>query len=115
MPQAMARSSSAPSLRSSAGDRLMTMARVSSSPPRWRIAASTRSRASRPAASGSPTTASAGVPGRASTSTCTRSASTPRGTAEKTRVTMNHPLRGNGVVDVSIVGAGSGRVKLDPR
>ena len=68
-PAAIARSSSAPSLRSSAGDRLTRMVLVSIRHPRWRMAASTRSRASRTAGSGSPTTASCGVPARASTST----------------------------------------------
>ena len=81
-PAAIARSRRAPSFRSSAGDKLTTMLLVSIWQPRWRIAARTRSRASRTAGSGRPTTARAGSPGRASTSTWTRRASTPRGTAE---------------------------------
>ena len=74
---AMARSRPGPALRRLAGARLATMRRRGNSKPQLASAARTRSRASRTAASGSPTTEKAGSPRWTSTSTRTGRASMP--------------------------------------
>jgi hypothetical protein len=64
-------------LRRSAGARLAVIRVCGNSNPEFWIAARTRSRDSRTAASGSPTTANEGSPELTSTSTVTSRASTP--------------------------------------
>jgi hypothetical protein len=68
---ASARSSPGPALRRSPGARLAVMRRRGHSKPLLRIAVWIRSRASRTAASASPTIANAGSPARTSSSTTT--------------------------------------------
>ena len=62
-PTAIARSNPGPTLRRCAGARLTVMRRAGNSKPEFRIAARTRSRASRTARSASPTIVKAGRPG----------------------------------------------------
>ena len=69
IPMAMARSSDAPVLRSSAGARLTVRRRGGKANPAFRIAPRTRSRASCTAVSPRPTTVKPGRPGATSTST----------------------------------------------
>ena len=71
MPIAIARSSEAPALRSSAGARLTVIRRGGMVKPALRSAPRTRSRASDSAASGRPTIVNPGSPGATSTSTRT--------------------------------------------
>src|SRR4051812_10823956 len=75
--QAMARSKPGPALRIDAGARLTVTRLRGNSKPELRIAARTRSRASRTARSPSPTIVKFGKPVRTSTSTVTRRLSTP--------------------------------------
>src|SRR4051812_43171079 len=77
MPQAIARSKPGPSLRRWAGARLTVMRLAGNAKPELRIAARTRSRASRTARSPRPTIVKLGRPVRTSTSTVTRRLSTP--------------------------------------
>ena len=76
-PTASAASKPGPTLRRCAGARFAVMRRAGNSKPELRIAACTRSRASRTAASASPTTRKVGSPGRMSTSTHTGRGSMP--------------------------------------
>ncbi len=76
-PAAMARSKPGPALRSDAGARLTVTRRAGNSKPELRIAAWTRSRASRTARSPRPTIVNVGSPARRSTSTVTRRGSMP--------------------------------------
>ena len=88
MPSAIGRSKAAPSLRSSAGARLIVMRSTGNSSPAFRIAARTRSRLSRTVESGRPTVVKDGRPGATSTSTKTSAASMPKTVAERTRASM---------------------------
>ena len=74
---ASARSKPGPALRRSAGARFAVIRRCGNSKPLLTIAARTRSRDSRTAASGRPTSANDGSPRRTSASTRTSRASTP--------------------------------------
>ncbi len=76
-PAAIARSIPGPALRRLAGARLTTMRRSGNSKPQLTIAARTRSRASRTAASGNPTMVKFGSPRWTSTSTRTGRAAMP--------------------------------------
>ena len=69
IPSAIARSSPAPALRTSAGARLTVIRRGGKARPLFRIAPRTRSRASWRAVSGRPTMVKPGSPGATSTST----------------------------------------------
>ncbi len=93
MPRAMGRSKAGPSLRKSAGARLMTTLYRGNSYPEFCIALRTRSMLSFTAASGSPTTVALAKPRRAtSTSTSTRIASIPENVALIRRATMTRAL-----------------------
>src|SRR5688572_20605326 len=85
MPSAMARSKPVPSLRRSAGARFTVIRRSGNSNPLFRIAARTRSRASRTAVSGRPTMSKPGSPLATSTSTDTSSVSRPHSAQAVTR------------------------------
>src|SRR5690606_187908 len=77
IPRAMARSKRPPSLGRSAGARFTVIARAGNSNCELRIAARTRSFASRTAVAGSPTIDIRGRPPASCTSTCTAGALTP--------------------------------------
>ena len=83
-----------PTLRRYAGARLTVIRRCGNSKPELRIAARTRSRASRTAVSASPTIVKAGRPARTSTSTATRRGSTPSMAKVVTRASTAATLGG---------------------
>ena len=88
IPMAIPRSSDEPALRRSAGARLTVMRRGGNAKPLLRIAPRTRSRASRSAASASPTMENPGRPGATSTSTRMTRPSRPWTVAESTVASM---------------------------
>ena len=92
MPSAIGTSNAAPSLRTSAGARLIVILRAGKVNPVCRIAARTRSLASCTAASGKPTTVTAGNPCARSTSTSTSAPSRPTTLPVWTLATIGMPL-----------------------
>src|SRR5437762_6795526 len=89
----MGRSKRAPSLRTCAGARFTVILRTGNSKPQFRSAASTRSRLSRTAASGSPTIEKVGSPAPRSASTSTNRPWIPCVVQLRTRASMG-PFRG---------------------
>ena len=84
----MARSKPGPALRIDAGARFTVTRLSGNSKPELRIAARTRSRASRTARSARPTIAKLGRPARTSISTVTRRGSSPSMVKVVTRASM---------------------------
>ena len=91
MPIAIARSSEAPALRTSAGARLTVIRRGGCTNPALRSAPRTRSRASDSAASGRPTMVMPGSPGATSTSTRTTRPTRPWSVAESSVASTPRP------------------------
>ena len=96
-PMAMGRSSPAPVLRTPDGARFTVTRRVGHGSWHDKSAARTRSRDSRTAASGSPTTVKPGRPADTWTSTDTERPSTPNRVAEGIQASMGTPQRGDTV------------------
>ena len=95
---AIGRSNRAPSFRTWAGARLIVILRAGNSKPQLRTAASTRSRLSRTAASGSPTIVNVGRPTPRSASTSTSRPSIPTVAQLSTRASRSFAPRGRGRV-----------------
>ena len=106
-PMAIGRSSPAPPLRSPDGARFTVTRRRGQLRPLDKRAARTRSRDSRTAASGRPTTVNPGRPFETWTSTNTMVPSTPERTAEGIAAIMTPPIGG--------ARTGAGPIRLDGR
>src|SRR5271163_1017036 len=94
MPMAMGRSKLGPSLRTSAGARLMVLRPMGNLKPELVSAVLTRSRDSLTAASGNPTMTTIVSPQPELTSTSTGKASMPLTAADKTRASMGTDVGG---------------------
>ena len=118
MPSAIARSSDAPALRTSAGARFTVIRRGGWWYPALRSAPRTRSRASESAASGRPTIVNPGRPGATSTSTRTTRPAIPLSVAESSVASTGGTLAA--ATHPRLIGprerrpAGSGRARPAP-